>query len=135
MLTVSVLFAGAISGWIAYALIDMSSYYGIFGKLKFWIISKWMYEEDKMLIDSIDENEDYSAKEAEAMINDTVYWHVAKRSKVVYWLMCPYCMGVWIFTLITGIIWFNVGGDLSYLFCLWLFGIGLLYFFLNFANK
>lgn len=138
MLTGFILLWGAVSGWIATAAIDSMSYYGVFGGLKRRIILPRLNDEEHALLRDIVSDRDMDAREISEAVNDQVYWHAAKRSKLIYWLMCPYCMGVWIFTAGSLFATYSEHGivfNITYYITWWLAGIGTLYFFLNFAKK
>lgn len=76
------------------------------------------------------------AWEVSDRVNEDVYWHVAKRYRLVYWSMCPYCMACWIHFINLLICYFFLIEFSILLFPIYIIlGISAIYFFLNFVNK
>lgn len=124
-----------VAAWFAVALIDMSNYYSIFGKLKFWFAKRYMTDIDLKMIKSYIDSEDNDAKQVNQLVNENIYWHLAKKSKTMFMLMCPYCLGVRLFIAFE-IVWFILYGTFNIITFLMIFimGVAIIYFTLNFKR-
>lgn len=123
-----------IASWFAMYLQTCFLYNGILGKVKFWIVSRFFDDEDIDLYYSIKENDGLNAYQ-ENDEYESLYTFVARRSKVVYLLCCPYCLATWLF--LFGLCFVDVPretfGFLTIAFLI-VIGMAFIQFFLNFVK-
>lgn len=127
--------SGFICSWFAVALISMGKYHNIFGRLKFWFIMHFANSEQIDLANDILTDKDLSAGNQNEGLHHDVYWYVAKQSRVVYFLLCPYCQAVWLY--IGSLFLYDFiyePSSIVYLLLMFVVGISIIYFSLNFVE-
>ncbi len=132
MLIFYTILAAFFAAWFAMYLKTCFLYYGIFGKFKFWIVSRYFDSDDWGLYEATMANE-ITAYEINDEI-ENIYAYVSRKSKITYLLGCEYCLATWI--LILSFIYLAFSNDASmfeYLISLPV-GFSFIQFFLNFAK-
>lgn len=136
MLIITCIILAFICAWFGVAFVDMTSYYSIFGNLKYKILKKYFDYEENEVANSIINDHNLPAWEISDKINQDVYWYAAKRYKLIYLSMCPYCLATWFYFF--GLIFtylFLIEFSLILFPIYLIIGLSFIWFFLNFVNK
>ncbi len=85
---------GWVSAWNGIAFLHMTGYYGIFGRLKLWIIRSYFDQSNEEMLKKIISNGALSTDMQSNQINEMIYDEIAKRSVFVKLISCHYCMAI-----------------------------------------
>jgi hypothetical protein len=129
------LIIGFISAWTAVIIIEMTNYGAVFGFVREWIAKLLQSDKDKLFKNAILKR-DINAFALAEIMNTEYYLYIAKNSKIMYVLMCKYCLSVWtlaattLFVMLKLKIYFNA--DMAFVV---LFALCFAYFNLSLTNK
>lgn len=126
------LFIGWICAWLGVAFVQMTAYYSIFGKIKFWFFKSKMNEGDIRNYYAIIDDPMLTTTDINHRISEIIYDQIGKRSWLMRLVSCHYCVAVQLcfFSTITYCLYFGW----AFFPVLFLIAVSFIYFTLNEAK-